>query len=133
MLGRAPAHGKAGSGARACTWAAPRQVHARAWPGQRGEQAALQRAGEERGKEGRRRKEKKENGKRKGKKEKERQREKEKGIESERTPAGFAVGDRAWVTGSRAAQRGTAEISDLGLGLIGLNDEKLFLARVLIW
>ena len=41
-----------------------------------------------------------------------REREKEKGRESERTPAGFAVGGRAWVTGSRAARNGMAEISN---------------------
>ena len=37
-------------------------------------------------------------------------REKEKGGERDResTPAGFAVGDRAWTTGSRAARDGIA-------------------------
>ena len=80
MLGRAPAHGKAGSGARACTWAAPRQVHARAWPGQRGERAALQRAGKERGNE----EKKMEKGKRKRKnKRKKKRRERERGIDGE--------------------------------------------------
>jgi hypothetical protein len=46
-------------------------VHARAWPGQRGEQAALQRAGEERGREKKKRKKEKREGKRKRRKERE--------------------------------------------------------------
>ena len=66
VLRRARARGQAGSGARACVWAAPRQVPARPWPGRRGKQAALQHAGKERGKEGEREGEKR---KEKGKKE----------------------------------------------------------------
>ena len=50
--------------------------------------------------------------KKKKKKKGRREREKEKGRESERTTAGFAVGGRAWATGSRAAWKGTAKISD---------------------
>ena len=59
------------AGACGSAWAAPRQVHARAWPGQRGEQAALQRAGEERGREKKKRKKEKREGKRKRGKERE--------------------------------------------------------------
>jgi hypothetical protein len=70
-------------------------VRARAWPGRRDERATLQRAREERGKEGRRRKEKKENGKRKIKKEKERERKRER--ERERAHAGGIRGRRSRV------------------------------------
>ena len=125
-------------------------MRARVWPGRRGERAALQRAGEERGKEGRRRKEKKEDGKRKIKKKRRREREREKGRESERTPAGFAVGysgpvghacrnvrsdnargaKRKRKTGQRSNSgvRSGKSSGELGawIGRIELNDEKNF-------
>ena len=118
VLGRAPAHGKAGSGARACTWAAPRQVHARAWPGQRGEQAALQRAGEERGKEGEREGEK-EKKKGKGREKKKRKREREKRDRSADSVAAAAPG-RAWCTGrGGTGRRDSGWISGPGFREIG--------------
>ena len=85
----------------------------RAWSGGR-QRAVRQRAARgreerEEGGEGGKRKWKK---KRKKEKERNREREKEKERErerkSERTPARFAVGGRAWATGSRAARDGTA-------------------------
>jgi len=55
-------------------------VHARAWPGRRGERAALQRAGKERGKE----EKKMEKGKRNRKKKRKKiRRERERGIDGE--------------------------------------------------
>jgi len=102
-----------------------------------------------------------EGGRREREKEKEKEKEEEREIELAENPAANATGGRAWATGSRAMRDGTAarkkregtvsgkdgtmiEIghqdggnSGRGLGLTGLNDEKVlkksFLARDLIW
>ena len=78
-------------------------MHARAWLGWRGEQAALQRAGKERGKEGEGKEEKKMEkgkGKRKKKKKKkrrERERERKRERERERAHVGGIRGRRSRV------------------------------------